>query len=259
MTKRLTIKIYCRPRCTLADKALRIVRKVLGHAFLTVRFQLCGTMSNKMQDEIRYVVADQSHRDGILALVKNVFVQREPITSSFGHTWEESKDEWEGAVNLALAHPQTHVALNGSNEIVGFRLSRVMDMSKLKPGDSIYEWLTGETRTMADHLTRNWPTYLKNSKKIMQFMMLCVHPKYGGKGIGIRMCEENLALAKKLGCDSCSVVASNWMSQKIFEKMGFTIVEDMSYDDFRDANGELIVKMKDPSQKRVKFYVMKLA
>jgi len=74
----------------------------------------------------------------------------------------------------------------------------------------------------------------------------------------MKMCEENLAVGKQLGCVLAAVIASNWKSQRVFEKLGFETVETFYFANFRDENGKLIMNLEDPAQKCTKFYVKNL-
>jgi len=210
------------------------------------------------KSDVKIEIANLSHREGILKQLETNFVLNEPIEQALNTTWDDAKKDWEKVVDDCLRFPHSHVAVNGSNKVVGFRLSRIMDMAKWSPGDSIYEWLSGKVQAVADEVTRRWPEILKDSKNSLQFIALCVHSDYGGQGIALKMCQENLALGKRLGCDSCTVIASNWKSRRVFEKAGFTTIDTLEFANVKDSNGEQVLKVKDPKQKSATFHIMKL-
>jgi len=210
------------------------------------------------KNNVKIEIANLSHREGILKLLATSFVLNEPVEQALNMTWDDAKKDWEKMLDDCLQFPHSHVAVNGSNNVIGFRLSRIMDMAKWSPDDSIYEWSSGKLKTVSDEVTRRWPEILKDSKKILQFTGLCVHSDYGGQGIALKMCQENIAMGKRSGCDSCTVIATNWKSRKVFENAGFTTIDTLDFADVKDSNGEQVLKMKDPKQKCASFHVMKL-
>jgi ribosomal protein S18 acetylase RimI-like enzyme len=211
-------------------------------------------------DEVRIVIAQPQHRNGILKLAETALIPYEPVEAALEVTWEEARDSWEKLADACVQHPHSHVAVNVKGEVVGFRLSRILEMEKVSPKDSMYEWLmAGHMKTIADQVTRNWPSVVPRKGKVLQFLALCVDPAYGGRGIAMELVKENLALGKKLGCHTAVVVASNWKSQRVFEKAGFTTIEKLLFTDFKDERGEQIIEMKDPKTTSVPFYIMSLA
>jgi len=193
-----------------------------------------------------------------LHLAEN-FIQGEPVSAALKVTWDSTRPTWEIFVDDALTVPYSHLATNASNEVIGFRLSRILDMDNYTPGDSIFECVEpGVVRTILDHVSKDWDKFLVNDqgekcKKVLQFTALAVRPDYGGKGLAEKMCRENLALAEELGCEYCIVIGSNWMSQRVFEKLGFDVIGSAEYAEFKH-----LVEVTDPRQKFSKAYVKKL-
>jgi len=210
------------------------------------------------KDEIRIIIAQPEHRQAIVKLIETSFVPFEPIEVALGYKWEDARNAWEEMTDASLKSPCSHVAINSKNEVIGYRLSRIVDMEKMQPITPLFESLSGHIRTIADAVTSKWLSQMPRPGRMLQFMAMCVRPDYGGRGIAQKMCGENLALGKQLGCVIATVIASNWKSQRVFEKSGFEAVETFSYENFRDENGKLILNLEDPAQKCAKFYVKKL-
>jgi len=216
-------------------------------------------MTSNDKNDIRIEIARPVHRDGILRLAEKDFIRREPVSVAQKVTWDSSRAMWEKFVDDALMEPYSHLATSHSNEVIGFRLSRILDMDKYAPGDSIFDYVEpGVLRTILDHVSKDWAKFLVNDKgekckKVLHFLCLGVHADYGGKGLAEKMCRENLALAEELGCEYCVVIGSNWMSQRVFEKLGFDVIGSAEYTEFKH-----LVDVTDPKQKFSKAYVKKL-
>jgi len=209
-------------------------------------------------DEIRIIVARPEHRFAIVNLAETSFVPFEPVEVALGSKWEHERNEWEKFAESGLENPCCHVAINSKNELIGFRMSQIVDMEKMQPTTPFFESSSGHLRTIADAVTAKWLSQMPRPGRMLQFLAMCVRPDYGGRGIALKMCEENLALGKQLGCVLGAVIASNWKSQRVFEKLGFETVETFYFANFRDENGKLIMNLEDPAQKCTKFYVKNL-
>jgi ribosomal protein S18 acetylase RimI-like enzyme len=216
------------------------------------------------QDDLRVVIASSIHRDGILQIAERVFNKDEPVRVALNVQWDTVKDDWEKLVDACLEKGHSHVAVNKENEVVGIRLSRIIELTQLSPNESFNNFLApGGACQMEDQLTKDWATVLvdengQTCKKLLQFLALSVHPDYGGRGLAVKMCEENMKLAKRLACEYCSEVASNWISQRVFEKLGFKTVNSIVFDDFYNSNGERQIEMQDKRNVAAKWFVKKL-
>jgi len=216
-------------------------------------------------DNIQIKIATLDHRDGILYLIENVFCKNSPVLSSLKKPWNSVKKAWEKTVDECLVYPHSHVAVDIQNKVIGFRLSRILNLENYHPKDSIYENLfAGPVRDYIDDLSKDWSKLLidKNNrlcKIVLQFVALAVDPEFGGKGVAVQMCEANLEMAQKLGCEYCLVVGSNWMAQRVFEKLGFETVNSVKYADILDDNGRQRFEIDDPKQVGAKFQIKELS
>jgi len=225
-------------------------------------------MAKNLSDDITIQVPTADHRDGILLLIKDVMLPHEPIEKVMEFTWDEVHKGWEDMVEDCIENGHCHVATNKNNEVVGARLGRILETKNLDPNFGLYDWMDGPEEkshrfaTAFNELTSNWRHVLvKNGKtceKVLQFMTLCVRPDCGKKGIGVAITQENLSAAKAKGIDYCSVVATNWMSQRVFEKCHFREAGVRVYLEYCDESGKPIFDVRDPENPCMKWMVKEL-
>jgi ribosomal protein S18 acetylase RimI-like enzyme len=215
-------------------------------------------------DTVRIIIALPEHRDQILHLAEHFYIKSEPVRVAMNVQWADVREGWEKLVDGCLKNPHSHVAINNKNEVVGFRLSRILNLDTMSHNESINDFLPlGHIRTIEDLLTVDWADVLvdeqgKTCKKLLQFLSLSVRPDYGGRGLAAAMCKENMALGKQVGCEWCSVVGSNWMSQRVFEKLEFYTKARIKFEDMKDERGDIMFEVKDPKQIGSRWQIKKL-
>jgi len=73
------------------------------------------------------------------------------------------------------------------------------------------------------------------------------------------MTKENIDGAKlEKACDYCTCVATNWMSQRVFEKLQFRTVGVVTYDEYCNENGKPIFDVNEPKNPCMKWMVKEL-
>ena len=68
-------------------------------------------------------------------------------------------------------------------------------------------------------------------KRYFEIYILSVRSEYGGKGIGKRLVEHSLQVAKEKGCTTVKSDLASSFSRKICEKCGFETVFEIRYAD----------------------------
>lgn len=161
------------------------------------------------------------------------------------------------------------MAVNGNNEVVGARLSRVYDVERMDSRVGLFDFISGPSEKSQSNaiafnrVSENWKNDLIKSngcpsKKLLLFAALCVRPDFGKRGIGEAMSKENLIKAKSDGCDYCAVVATNWMSQRVFEKCGFRTACKIAFDEYCNKEGEPVFDMKGSKNTCMKWMIKEL-
>lgn len=191
-------------------------------------------------DQIRIVLAEPKHKDGILRLLRDSFLPRSPLWAVLNIRWEEVKDGYEKMVNEALADPVSFVAIdetNPRNKIIGCRLSKLIDFTNPGDPDEDFIFVPSANRKVYaitqvhNQLMRGWKReFIRDgAKKVLEFIVLCVEDSYGGHGVAQKLIERSMELAKQIGVDYVFAVAANWKAQRVFEKLHFEIRRTLEY------------------------------
>ena len=67
--------------------------------------------------------------------------------------------------------------------------------------------------------------------KFFDMFTLATHPDYRGKGIGRTLVNESLKVGQEARCSAAIVLATNDFSRRIFEKVGFELIQIKKWED----------------------------
>lgn len=142
---------------------------------------------------------------------------------------------------------------NGEEELVGVNIGVPKDpdsvekyfQSAEKEGNTKYGQilkLIGEANRQADLFKRY------GVDKLFYSFMSCVKASCRGKNLGTRLKEELMALGKRLGYKLVSVDCSSFYSARLCKRMGWEVVNFISYKDYKDQNGQQIFHPPPPHE-----------
>ena len=77
---------------------------------------------------------------------------------------------------------------------------------------------------------------------IFQGLAVCSARSHGIKGLGTEVVKRCHDLAKEAGATHTYLLATGNYSRKIFAGLGYTHLDTLTYDEFRDDQGELYLK-----------------
>ena len=66
---------------------------------------------------------------------------------------------------------------------------------------------------------------------------LSVKSEARGLGIGKELIRRTMALAKEKECSIVYILTTSIYSQAIFKSLGFRVLQEMAYDEFKDYDG----------------------
>jgi len=213
-------------------------------------------------EEISVVKATPEHSDQVLRLLEESFVPREPLCMAVDSVWE---DFLPGFLHMKEVVNEGHsfVALNPASRVVGCRISTLLKIPRnVEPEPNLID-IAGDSEKLTILMSvfrsflAGWTKELPDCHVALEFILMCVEEQYGGKGIAGELVKKSLALAEELKVDYVYTVATNWKSQKVFEKLKFTTIRMKNYDEFVDEDGKPLLKMKDGST-CVKWMVKKI-
>jgi len=210
--------------------------------------------------QITIVKATPEHSDQVLRLLEESFSPREPLTSSIGIKWSSG---FGSKIKDCVAEGYSFVALDPSGRVVGCRISTIRKIERnLDPEPDFIAMREDNEKSkllksIFQSLMAGWTKELLDCQVVLDFVLMCVEEKYGGKGIAAKLVNRSLELAKELGVDYVYAIATNWKSQRVFDKLNFTTMRTKNYDEFVDENGQPRLEMNDGST-CVKWMVKKI-
>lgn len=90
-----------------------------------------------------------------------------------------------------------------------------------------------------------------NVDKAMYSSALVVDEKYRGKGLGKKLYEENMKLAKSLGYPIYVCDCTSAFSAKACANLGFTEIFEIVFKDYQDENGKPVLHPDSPHDRAV--------
>jgi GNAT superfamily N-acetyltransferase len=77
----------------------------------------------------------------------------------------------------------------------------------------------------------------KEATKIFHGHSVTVGPKVRGMGLGKELLKRSMDLAKSKECSHVYIMATSIYSQRIFSSMGYRVIHETLYSDFKDRDG----------------------
>ena len=175
---------------------------------------------------------------------KEHYTPDEVVCRSLNVTWDE------GLHDLMRRNLEQHLSIGlvtKTGDIIGGRMSII----NTKPKDKLEidtENLKSEAWRkfvdMAYHLENLSNIYDHyNVEELIHFFKLGVHKDFRGRGLGMKLMKATLAFIKNLDIGPLVIrgEASSNYSQHIYEKLGFDILAEVVYADYK-VNGVVVVK-----------------
>ena len=96
---------------------------------------------------------------------------------------------------------------------------------------------------------------IPNVKKFYVGHSVSVSSKARGLGIGKELIRRTMTLAKEKGCAYVYILATGIYSQAIFKSLGFTLLKEKVYEEFKDYDGtEFFCDMREHKKAQVVAY-----
>ncbi|KAL5291854.1 hypothetical protein ACFFRR_010934 [Megaselia abdita] len=203
--------------------------------------------------EVNFRVGTASDKEKVAKFMKKYFWVGEPICKS--ENLEVSDDVNNEAVSILDLGTCT-IAEDNSGNLVGIRLAepRVPEDVEKKKVEKPETTLDKLGRLVYDLAigSKVFETYKVD--KAMYSAALVVDEKYRGKGLGKRLYEENMKLAKDLGYPIYVCDCTSAFSAKACANLGFTEIFEIVFSEYKDGSGKPVLK-PDPPHNRAVVYV----
>jgi len=224
--------------------------------------QNASPIKDNNNDHVRIVVATTEHREGLLRLMRDSFLPREPVEATLGTTWEEARESLEQEIDDCLKQPYSFVAVHPTEGVVGCRTTKYI---RIDPENESHEFIivAGDAPSLrifqkiCNSVTDGIETQFAQCgfQSALQFISLCVDERFSNRGLAKRLIEESMRLAERLKVDCIFALATNVVSQRVLQKAGFAAWRSANYEDIVDEEtGKPLVLPKDGS-KAVKLVV----
>lgn len=193
------------------------------------------------------IEAKTENKNDLIEYLVKYFKDQEPITRSLKLSTDDARIFFTDLVMEGLEYPVSFVVFNERNEIIGCRLNTIYEKNINHYQLDISLYPTGPKRIvqLLDNLTEGFEKLLPYFTKIMKFVTVSVRHDYQRRGIAERLVNLSMEKARSLNCDHIMVTATAIRSQKMFEKLGFKAIKEISYDEFLDENGCKIFNCDD--------------
>lgn len=186
----------------------------------------------KQEIGIHYDLIGPEDQSQLVELIQDTFPEHEPMARALRLTRADYLPYTDLVAAKAVRERMTVVArLNGTRRFVGYCISEdfyqcpTYSMEKINP--RMFPILD-----LLESLDRCIPAPAK-AGEVFHLYMLGVLPEYARLGIGRRLIENSLRLARESGFQSAVAEATGPYSQRICEKMGFNERGAVHYAGFR--------------------------
>lgn len=193
---------------------------------------------------LTYRTVEEKDSLSVKTFLRENFYTDEPLSTNSDLPTEEQQQEAIDAIELGCST----IALDQQGNIAGVRLAVPKEPADIKPPskqiptahfDRLMNFLA-LLEFHADVFTKF------NVDKSIYSIMLCVDKSYRGQGVGLKLYEENMKLAKSLGYPLYVCDCTSLFSAKLCEKLEMTKVLEMNYNEYCDENGNEIFHKVPP-------------
>lgn len=216
-------------------------------------------------DNIRIEIAQPQQKQAIVEYLLEYFRIDEPIGRAVNMTKDEARPFFNELVGEGLKEPISFLALNEKDEIVGCRLNEIVDLHAADKNHHASDsgnlpYSVKAIANFLDILTKDVEKLLPpDTKRIMKFIAVSVHPAYRRRGIAKELIERSMQLAIDRQCDYVCVAASAKGSQQLFDKkLGYQLLRTIPHSEYRDPATNQQIFNCDDGTDCGKFFAKKL-
>ncbi|KAE9556723.1 hypothetical protein FO519_000129 [Halicephalobus sp. NKZ332] len=226
-------------------------------------------------DSFNFEIADKrKHYEIVHEAMCQVFSYQEPITRAVGASPSEVVRFYHDICEGCFNSPYSILAFDG-RRLAGFALSYTKEVKsepssktsksfKLKK-DYAQDISTGpydnhpsnQLIVFIEEVEKDAENFLPRCKKFFKIDILFVHPNYTGRGLGKKLVERALQMARENNCQYAVTCATAKASAHIFHKFGFTCVREIPFASFRE-NGSPVYSNLHDGNTSAKLMVLKL-
>lgn len=198
--------------------------------------------------EISFRIGTESDKARVKVFLKEHFFVDEPICKSENAAIDEGSLD---KIVRCLEFGTCTLAEDSTGKLIGVRLAKPRtpeDVDNLNI--DIPKTTLDRMWRMVYDLALNANTFERfGVEKIMHSMVLGVDKDYRGKGLGTQLYKENMKLAKELGYTVYTCDCTSLFSAKACLRLGFDIIYEIAYTDYKDEKDVQIFRPSPPHDK----------
>lgn len=196
-------------------------------------------MATKAEYKVRVITEDDT--EAVLVHLREFFFKNEPINESVKLLENESSRcmDLERYCIKAMHGGISYVAVTDTEKIISVSLNIIsaldeVDSEEIEYSDPKFlivdKFLTIAGGNGTKAILKKFP----NCKKVWDVKVLSTDSQWRGKGIAGVLLDLSRKTAYEKGCDLIRMDCSSYYSARVAEKLGFELVHEMLFDDYRE-------------------------
>ncbi|KAE9548421.1 hypothetical protein FO519_008373 [Halicephalobus sp. NKZ332] len=195
----------------------------------------------------------------ILDFICEDFMINEPLTDALNGKRHEMEQLFIDLVKQGLSEPHLTylVRSTNSNKVAALRLTGVLDRPHEPEELPHYESYTADViaKLLSTLEHKTWDILPPNVSRLATWIIISVGKDFTRRGIAQKLVEYKLDEIKRAGCSGIVTEATASNSQKLFSKLGYTVLYEILHSDWKDKNDQVIFKCNDSTDRAQLNYI----
>ncbi len=192
-----------------------------------------------MQNQFRFEIATVEDFKVAVECINQTFCQGEALSKAINLSLDEFRPFVEIFTKRSIQNGHTYLAKDGEGKVIGCLVAEDFLLPPPEGSDKLDEKLDSVIAILS-HLDEEFKK--QSSPKlgeILHVLMVGVFPEASGNSIGVRLLELSEKMAKLEGRRGVIAEATGPVSQKIFLKSGYKVLEKVFYNRYQ-FRGQLV-------------------
>jgi len=197
--------------------------------------------------------ANKDDFQDLLDFVCTEFVDNEPITNALNGKRADMEELLKDLVNMGLTEPIfTYIVYCAkTKKIAGLRLTGTLEKPHKEEDFPTYNNYAADaiSKFLSTLESKAWDILPPTVNRLATWIILSVAKDFTRRGIAQRLVTYKLDEIKEAGYTGIITEATANNSQKLFAKLGYTVLHEILHSDWKDENGQVIFKCNDSTDR----------